>query len=64
MKEAKFKIGDIVYSDFDITGIFKEYKIINVKYSNNCQSGILYQITPNMRNQSTNPWYDEGWFKK
>jgi len=59
------QVGDLALTDFNELGKFVQVEITarDDNPRGACQSGVLFQVKPALRNGTLDSWYDAGWFQ-
>lgn len=62
------KVGDKAITDFNDSGwISRKHSVVTITgrkvVDRGCQSGVLYQVQPTLRNSQADDWIDADWFE-
>lgn len=66
MRGRDLQVGDEAYTDYNGPGPMTRVRIVDVdrdRRHGHSQTGVMFRVTPNLRNGGPDHWYDSGWFE-
>ena len=63
-QRRKLQVGDCTTTDFNGAGTITQVTITARKENSGSQSGIMYQVSPRLKNSLPDAWFDSDWFEK
>jgi hypothetical protein len=61
-ESRKLQVGDFAVTDYNHTGHPTRVRIVHVSRGRS-QSGILFRVSPALKNGKQDTWYDADWFE-